>query len=440
MSWVRLGLQSIRSRLAGRTKVQAALYYASSSLVCQSMRFSGIILSTRLIDAEQFGYFAQASLALLLGGLIREIGQSNALLSYNGQDRRYAVFNFQLNAGFGLMSAGVLWGALAWVPAIPDHLRVVAPILVVAGMADILTQTGLITAQKEFRFASLARIEIGAVGAWLLALVIGLFRVEGYIALLLAQLAESTTRAIAVMILSGWRYVGWASGADLRGYYFGKFARHMVPQNFLQTIAGRLDYVLLASLSTVAQLGVYERMLQFIRIPWSLSINLMDKVLLVSYSREQADAPALRNTLRKSTQMIALGVTGAVCVATAVLLVALRLLVGPDWAETIIYHWWIALVFTVLTPFVWNLRFFLQATGHTRQYLINTVVLLVVSLVMGLTLVGRFGAAGMLAAQGVTHVFLLAYQIHVVRRTLFEIEMRAAPVTWAPNPGVAGKP
>ena len=382
------------------------------------MRFCGIVISTRLIDARQFGYFAQASLVLVFAGLVREIGQTTALVSYNGTDRRYAAYHFQLNAVLGLLAAILVWSLFPFLTAIPSHVKLTAWILAALTLVENLTQTGLIAAQKAFRFGLLGRIEIIAVAVWLGTLIGCVSRVEGFIALLIAQLAEFSFRLAAIMTTSGWRCVGRATGGDLRKYFFGQFARHLVPQTILQTIAGRLDYLLLTFLGSVVQLGIYERMLQFIRIPWSLSINLIDRVLLVSYSREQADPAALRQTLRKSTKLIAGAAAGAIVASTLAFAFVLKPLVGPDWATAILHHWWIALPFTLVTPFVWNLNIFCQGTGRAAQLLRNTTFLLVATAVAGICLVREFGAAGMLAAQGCAYAALLGYQIRSVKAAL----------------------
>ena len=415
---LRQAVEIIRGRLAGRTKVQASLYYASSSLVCQAMRFCGLIISTRFIEKAQFGLFAQATLALSFAALLREIGQTNALLSYRGDDRRYAIFNFQLNIALGLTAACALWAVLALAPGLPAELGKAAPLLAAITLAEIATQTGLVMAQKEFRFGMLARVEIAALAAWLTTLVATVSRTEGFLSLICAQLAEILVRFAGVFALSGRRYCGIARGADLNRYYFSQFAAHLVPQNILQTVAGRLDYILLSIFSTRDELGIYERMLQYIRIPWSLSINLIDRVLLVSYSREQNDPEALRKTLRKSTMLVAVAVTSATVAATLAVALLLKFIVGVDWADTILRHWWAALPFTLITPFVWNLNIFCQGTGRAAQLLRNTAFLLAATAIAGGIAAPRFGALGMLAAQGAAFAALLAYQTVAWRRAM----------------------
>jgi len=340
-------------------------------------------------------------------------------VSYTGADRRYATYHFQICVVLGLLAAAVVWNVFPLISTIPPGTRWTAWILAALALVQNLTQTGIIVAQKAFKFGILARIEVIAVAVWLGSLIGFTYRFEGFIALLLAQLLEHTTRFAAVTAASGWRFPGWVAGGDLRDYYFGRFARHLLPQTILQALAGRIDYLLLNYLSSVTQLGIYERMLQFIRIPWSLSINLIDRVLLVSYSKEQDDPAALRKTLRKSLQFISLAASGAIGSATVFLVLFLSRLVGSEWSPTILRHWWIALPFTVVIPFVWNLNIFLQGTGQARQLLLNTILTSVFGTLVGILLVPRYGAAGMLVTQGIVHLALFAYQIAVLRSRLF---------------------
>jgi O-antigen/teichoic acid export membrane protein len=330
-------------------------------------------------------------------------------------DRRYATYHFQISVLLGLLAALGIWWLFPVLAAIPPHARWSVWILILMALFQSLTQTGLVVAQKEFRFGLLARIEVVAVGVWLVALVGFAYRCEGFIALLLAQMLEHATRFAAVMIACGWRSIGWASGKDLQGYYFGRFARHLLPRTILQALAGRIDYILLNFLSTVTQFGIYERMLQFIRIPWSLSINLVDRVLLVSYSKEQNDPAALRRTLGKSFQFILLAAVGAIGSATLFFMLVLNRLVGSDWAPVILHHWWIALPFTLIIPFVWNLNIFLEGTGQARQLLLNTALALAAGAIAGVLLVPQYGAAGMLVTQAIVHIALFIYQLATLR-------------------------
>jgi hypothetical protein len=90
------------------------------------------------------------------------------------------------------------------------------------------------------------------------------------------------------------------------------------------------DFLLLTLLSTTRDLGTYERLGQFSRIPISLTVNLCDKVLMHSYSHFQNDRPALRRLMKKSTLLITIGTVVITAVVTVMLFILLKFLVGPD--------------------------------------------------------------------------------------------------------------
>jgi O-antigen/teichoic acid export membrane protein len=408
-----------RARLAGRDKVKASFVYATSSLFCQVLRFAGLAISTRMIEPAQFGLFAQATLVLSFTALSREIGQSNALISYSGNDRRYATFHFQLNLTLSLLAVAILVCLVSFFALLPGEIRRAAPLLAAILLVEGLLPTGLLMCQKALRFGLLGVADVIALSGWLAVVMSFNVRLEGFLVLLLAQLTEGSLRLIIVMAAEGWRHVGWANGKDLRAYYFHRFAKPMIPQILFQTVGSRIDYLLLIGLNNVTELGIYERILQFVRIPWSLSINLIDRVLLVSYSQQQADPAALGRLLRKANAVIAVAVVAAVSAASLGFHFFLGYIVGPGWATTIMHYWWIALPFTLVTPFVWNLNIFFQGVGQPKRLLENTILLAVCELIFGFCLtVAGYGAAGMLTARGLAFGILLAWQYISVRRYL----------------------
>ena len=400
----------LRSRLAGRTKVQATLYYASSSIICQILRFTAVLIATRRIEPAQFGLFAEASLTLSLSGIAREIGQSLAFLRYQGNDRRYSIFNFQLNLGLGLVAGLLLTVALKYVPGIQPAIKHAAFVIAAIAIADSLSLTGLLTAQKRLQFRSLGVVDITAVSVYLSALTIASTRMSGFKTLLLAQMMESSVRLVMLLMMNGRIYVGWTSGRDLWDYYMKEYVKVYIFQIWFQALATRIDYLLMTSLSNVYQLGIYERTSQFVRIPWSLSINLMDKVLMASYSNEAGNLNALRKVHRKATYAIAAGVTGAVIAVALGMLLFLRILVGSEWAAIIEHLWWIAIPYTLATPFIWNNNLLFQGVREPKQTFVVLIIAFSVQIGVGLILVPKYNAAGMFVTMAIGQFLCLGYQ------------------------------
>ena len=407
----------LTGRLAGRTKVQASIYYASSSITCQILRFAALILGMRLINADQFGFFGKATLALSYTGFLREIGQNNALVSYSGSDHRFTVFNFQINLVLGTLAATVLLLVLKFFPGIPLPLRQAAFLLAAITFCEAMIYTGAVLAQRGFRFRLIAVADISAVSLYLLTIVVLVHRLEGFLVLVYAQLIEGFTRLLILSCGDRWRFVGWINGKDLRDYYFRKYLPVWVPQNLLLTTSGRIDYLLLSGFANDYELGVYDRLLQFVRIPWSLSINLLDRVLMASYSKEQNSPAALRATLHKARWLTFVAALAAVGATTLGIVFVLDKLIGTSWTMAIRKEWWLAIPYSVLVPLIWNHNILLQGTGNPKYLLIVTTGIMLGELILGgLALAGGYGVGGLFIARALVQASIYTMQCGFIRR------------------------
>jgi lipopolysaccharide exporter len=372
----------------------------------------------RAIGPEQFGLFAQATLLISLTGLCREIGQSGALVAYQGTDLRYVYFNFQLNLILGLLSSTLLYASLLTPQLLPDGLRNRIWLVALIPLFDSLTLTNTLMLQKRFRFKILGVAEIITLVAWLTTILLTINRAPGFLVLLLAQLVENLCRCILLFLVAGLQFAGFAGGKDLNHYYFSRFAKPTIVWVVLQSVLMRLDFLLLAAFSSTGELGGYERLAQFTRIPVSLTVNLCDKVLVNAYSQDQDDRFALRRLLRRSMLIIA----GAVVLVTAAvsigLLIFLRPLIGPDWAAIIIWLWWFSVPITLMSPLYANLTLFFSGLGMQTQLLRNAALHLLILLLVGSLLTRPFGTAGFLIANSLSFGFVLCYQLITARGRL----------------------
>jgi lipopolysaccharide exporter len=397
---------------------KAVFYYASSSLLCQALRFLGVVVTMRAIGPEQFGYFAQATLLIGITGLWREVGQSGALIAYQGNDLRYVYFNFQINVLLGLLASALVFGSLLTPQLLPDVLRRFVWLVALIPLFDSLTLTNSLMLQKRFRFKLLGIAEIVSLVFWLTTILLAIGRIQGFLVLLLAQLAESLCRCVLLFAAARFNFVGFSWGKDLTHYYFSRFAKPNIVLVVLQSLLMRLDFLLLTMFSSTRELGSYERLAQFTRIPVSLTINLCDKVLVNAYSQDQNDQSALRKLFGRSMLIIAGAVVLAAIVVSFGLLIFLRPLIGPGWAAIIMRLWWFSLPVTLMSPLYANLTLFFSGLGMQAQLLRNAALHLSIVLMLGSLFAGPFGAAGLLVANSVSTGIVLGYQFLRARERL----------------------
>jgi O-antigen/teichoic acid export membrane protein len=415
---VLISAQSVLKRATDGTRKKAVFHYASSSLVCQTLRFFGVVVTMRVIGPEQFGLFAQATLLMSLAGLCREAGQSGALIAYQGTDLRYVYFNFQMNFLLGLVTTALVFASSLAPQLLLDDLRRYVWVVALIPLFESLTLTNTLMLQKRFRFKILGVAEIVSLVAWLATTLLTIGHTPGFLVLLFAQLAENLCRCLLLFAVARFQFVGFSWGKDLTYYYFSRFAKPTIVWVVLQSLLMRLDLLLLTMFSSTRELGSYERLAQFTRIPVSLTVNLCDKVVVNAYSQDQNDQSALRKLFGRSMLIIAGAVVLATIAVSIGLLIFLRPLIGPGWAAIIMRLWWFSVPATLMSPLYANLTLFFSGLGMQTQLLRNAALHLAIVLVLGSFLAGPFGAVGLLVANSVSIGLVLCYQLITARARL----------------------
>jgi O-antigen/teichoic acid export membrane protein len=407
-------LVKLTNRVRSGQKSKATLYYAGSSMVCQGLRFCGVVVSTARLRPDEFGIFATAMMLLGLASLVREFGQNSALLSWTGAQSGYARTHLSLSLWSSVGSMLIALVAALSIPALHD-LRSFWPLLIFQIFFDALTSTPLIVAQKTFAFRELAIIEVSTISSWLLITVIAVWFYPSAVALLVAKVGETALRGI---LLFGWQYKAVTSGrptAETYRYYF-KFAKLLAPKTWIETFGGNLDVLLLRIFTNNFEIGVFERTMQLLRVPLSLSVNLIDAVAGASYSREQSDPILVRRSFRKFALVILAGsLFGALLVQIFLWLLA-GLCFGASWKHSIQGIWVWAIPFAILRPFFWNYNLYFNATGQPARLLWSLSLATFLFMGLGLLAVPTLGVPGLFLALAGTNLVALLFQIHWARQ------------------------
>jgi polysaccharide transporter, PST family len=401
-------LQTVRDRIKYGAKVRGTLYYGGSSIVCQALRFLGVLISTRSIAPDQFGKFATALMLIGLCGLAAAFGQNSALLSCTRPDPAYARFHFLLSLALSSLVALLVVASILVLPGFSD-LRPAIPLLTLIILIEGAYMTPIIVATKRFEFRRMAIIEIAASAIWLLCVGLGSRWYPGAMTLIFARLMESLVRG---SLLLGWLYRDLIQGEitqDVRRYY-GRFARLLTPQAWVETLLGNLDVFLLKFFTTQTELGIYERTQTLVRIPVSTSVNLVDRVAGAAYSKDQESLPLLQQSLMQFIAVIALGTIAGLGAVQVFLGFFAGPLLGSDWKNAVSALWIWAIPFCVFRPLVWNFNLFFQATSRPKHVLFTLVGMLLVFVLTGLLFIPRLGSQGGFVALGFSYFAAFAAQ------------------------------
>ena len=397
------------NRIRSGPKSRATFYYGGSSLICQALRFCGILISTARIQADQFGVFATAVMVVGLTGMVREIGQNSALLSspgiQPGFSRTHLFVTFWMNGIAMILTIG----AVLIIPSLHD-LRGLWPVLLLQLAFDTITYTPMIVAQKKFAFRGLALVEILAVTMWLLITIFAACCYPFAIALVAARVGETAVRG---SLLFAWQYPTVTDGRarpEILRYYL-RFAKLLTPKSWVETFGANLDVLLLKFFTNNVEIGIFDRTMQLLRIPLALSVNLIDAVAGASYSREQDSSHVIRGSLRKFSLMILLGTLAGLAMVQFFLWFAAEPILGKDWKQSIEAVWLWAIPFALLRPFFWNFNILFQSTGRPKELLWTLSLATGLFLLLGLMATPALGIRGVLLALAASNLITLFFQI-----------------------------
>jgi O-antigen/teichoic acid export membrane protein len=397
------------NRVRSGQKSKAAAYYAGGSLICQGLRFCGVVVSTARIQPEQFGIFATSMMLLGLAGLAREFGQNSALLSWTGTESGYVRTHFVLSLSSSAASMLVTLVAALSIPALHD-LRAFWSLLIVQIFFDALSSTPMVVAHKQFAFKELAIIEISTVLCWLLITIAAVCLYPFAVALLIAKVGETTIRGTLLFLWQHRRIMDGKPTAATYRYYF-RFAKLLAPKAWVETFGGNLDVLLLRIFTNNFQIGVFDRTSQLLRVPLSLSVNLVDAVAGAAYSQEQGDPALVNRTLRKFGWLILGGSLFGVFLVQIFLWMLAGPLFGANWKHSIEGIWGWAIPFAILRPFFWNYNLYFNATSRPGLLLSSLCLATFLFLGLGLAAIPIFGVPGLFVALAGTNAVALLFQI-----------------------------
>jgi O-antigen/teichoic acid export membrane protein len=404
----------LADRIRSGPKSRAVFFYSGSSLVCQSLRFTGIVVSTSRIQADQFGIVASAAMVCALASIFRAFGQNSAFLSSPGIQPGYACVHLLLTAGANAIGMLLTVGAVFLIPSLHD-LSSLWPLLLCQLVFEAVTFTPMLVAQKSFAFKGLALVEILAVTTWLLVTIFASWRFPLAFALVAAKLAETAVRGVLLFV---WQFPSLWNGRPSRAifrYYF-RFAKLLAPEAWIETFGGNLDVLLLRVFTNNLEIGIFDRTMQLLRIPLALSVNLIDAVAGASYSREQASPQLLGRTLRKFSLVVLAGALLGVAVVQVFLLLGAGPILGATWKQSIESVWLWAIPIAILRPFFWNFNIFFQATGRPKELLLTLSLATCLLLVFGSIATPILGVRGLFLASAAANFISLLFQIRWVRR------------------------
>lgn len=321
-----------------KNKTFSAVRWTTLAVVGKSgLQFLQVAILARLLLPADFGLMALVIAVIGFVGVFSDMGVSNAIIHHQeiSPVQLSSLYWLNLLASIGLsLSLCVVSPWLAQWFAAPA----LQPLLAVMSLFFILTAVGQqlrVVAEKQLRFAVLAKIElIAALSGFATAVVLAWFE-AGVWALVIALLVSATVTAILAwfVLAKGWRPLLCLRWGEIQS--FVRFGMYLIGSNLMNALNSNLDVLLGGRLLGVHALGAYS-------LPRELSLRLagvinpiITRVGLPVMALSQLQPDVLRNiylqTIGMSTAInFPLYMTMAVFAPDVV-----AIFFGPKWIEAI---------------------------------------------------------------------------------------------------------
>lgn len=378
------------------------------------------IIVARSLAPNDFGTFsALISLALLLSS-IGDLGITSALINFLPKfpsDRQHLIsltfwVSIISSLLFALITLSLIPFGSAIIPNSSPLFYLLVALITLFYILEGFAQ-GVLTAEKRFLSASLLQITDSGIK---LLILLGLF-LNQQVSISSALLATATSALIATLI-------GLKNEFKNLSFFFPRhylrrvfsFSRWIALSRLFNIAITRIDVLLLASLSTAYQAGIYAvsaRMAMF----FPLLVSTITSVTSTRFSRYQTSAQLMSylKRLLPPVSLLSLFMLFVALISGQVI----RFVFGPAYTDSV---WIFRLMTLAMMPYIFSslvtssLIYFFNEPHYVAKL---TIIQMAVLIVLEVILIPRLGALGPVISLGLSNVLLLIVStLHLHRLSL----------------------
>ncbi len=297
--------------------------------------FLQVAILARLLDPADFGLMALVVAVIAFAQIFADMGVSNAIVHHQqvSQEELSSLYWLNVVAGGGMMLLLMFTS-----PFIASYYDVPAlqPLLIVVSVSFLVVTLGQqlrVVAEKELRFAQLARIELAAVTVGFAVAVTWAFVSPSVAALIAGTMASAAAMTILswCFLAQGWRPMMRLRLLEIRRFL--GFGGYTMANNLVNTFNMQADILIGGRFLSAQALGVYS-------LPRDLSLRvagminpIVTRVGLPVMAKAQHDRAFLKNVYLKTLRMTT-SVNFPIYLAMAVFAPEVVVLVfGAQWAD-----------------------------------------------------------------------------------------------------------
>lgn len=369
----------------GQKAARGASVTGAGMLLRIGVQALGVVILARILVPADFGLVAMAVAIIGVGDLVRDFGLSYAAIQARGLSTKQRSNLFWLNTLFGALVGACVF-ALSW----PIAYLYGDPRLV--GITQAISVTFLINGigsqyraslQRAFAFTSLTIAEVIGQVTGVAAGIACAFLGFSYWSIVIQLITQPAAVVAVLIVASRWLPRGFYRNQQTRKFI--RFGWHMMAFQLMTYASMNVDTVVIGLRFGATALGYYNRAFQFMAVPVIQLGNGLIRVAVPILARLQDDRDRLTQFLVRAHLCLFAVMFFLLALLGAMSEPAIRLLLGPEWADSapILRILAFAGLFQTLTfPLEWAF----VAQGLTRVNLLQALLarpILVISIVIG---------------------------------------------------------
>ncbi len=336
--------------------LSGAGWSAVSRIGAQLLSLISVSIVARIISPQAYGLTGMAQVAIGLVALFRDIGISTAVIQRREIDEDFVSSLHWASVILGLAAGGLCWLAAPAAAVFYREPQVVQVLRWLALTFPINSLTAipgaLLSRRMDFRRITVADLTGGVVG--LITAVILARRGAGVWALVTATLVNTSTAALLLFLLSGWRPRFLLRWRDIRS--MARFGLNLSAFNFVNYFARNADNALIGRYVGAGPLAFYQFSYNLMLYPVQSIAQMLGQVLLPAYAKMQDDHERFRRSYLRACAAIAFLTFPLMAGVTVLARELVLVVVGPKWLPA-------AAVLSVLAP-VGLIQSILTTVGH----------------------------------------------------------------------------
>ncbi len=309
-----------------------------ATIVTVAMEISRSVVLARFLSADDFGLMAMVMVAIGLAQSYLDLGISAAIIHYQDVTREQLSSLYWLNVLVGLVVCLLLWLCTPLIALIFREPRLI-PLLNAVCAVFLIIPLGSqfeILLQKELSFRTLSAQDILASIASLIVAIACATAGFGVWTLVWSFFAGLVLKT-ALLMRTGWQRFRpqWHfRRADLRGFL--SFGFYQMGERSINYFGERLDQILIGPLLGAHALGLYTFAFNLTVRPVSRINPIVTRVAFPIFSKVQHDTERLRRGYVDLLNLLTMVNAPLLLGLAAVAPVAVPLVFGPKWSESIV--------------------------------------------------------------------------------------------------------